>query len=281
MESWMEARRTYKPTSQQTTATEAKPVRAPDTTDVELVEDECGRNVLSLPPELIIRILEYLPLDELVFHVRLVNCMWNTFALNQARLLVADRISMATRGITASLQFLYRGDTSEERFIFKRRLSTCNDQWPISLDFGMDRGSRHEYLYRHRFPVVKGIDYPVVKSLELYLTESDSPELIVNSERTELKPRLFLRFEPEVDRQNYSAGNKRGSIWIEFYWNKTVREILNLKPILSKDFGLKFDFVWETLRGLYDDRLYCYTDHGSISRIARAEDIEAGSLYIF
>jgi hypothetical protein len=61
LESWMEARRTYKPASQQTTATEAKPRLASETTDVELVEDECGRNVLSLPPELIIRILEYLP----------------------------------------------------------------------------------------------------------------------------------------------------------------------------------------------------------------------------
>jgi hypothetical protein len=280
-ESWMEARRTYKPTSQQTTATEAKPP-ASETTDVEVVDDECGRKVLSLPPELVMVILEYLPLEDLLLHVRLVNRMCNTFALNRTGLLVADWISMATWGITARLQFLYRGHTSGESFMFKRNLSTRNDQWPISMDFeSMDRSRWDEYYYRHRFPVVKGIEHPVVKRVELNLTESDSRESIWNSERTELKPRVFLRFEPGVDRQNHLAGNKRGSIWMEFSWSKTVREILNLKPIMSKDFGFKFDFVWKTRRGLYDDQLYYYTDHGSMSRIAREEDIGAGSLYIY
>jgi hypothetical protein len=206
-ESWMEARRTYKPASQQATATEAKP-RASEATDVELVDDECGRNVLSLPPELVMGILEYLALEDLLLHVRLVNRMCNTFALNRTVLLVADWISMATWGITARLQFLYRGHTSGESFMFKRNLSTRNDQWPISMDFeSMDRRSWDEYYYRHRFPVVKGIEHPVVKSVELDLTESDTRELIGNSERTELKPRLFLRFEPGS--QNHSAGSRK------------------------------------------------------------------------
>ena len=287
LESWMEARRTYKPTSQEITTTEEKPPVS-RTSEVELVEDKCYRNVPSLPPEIVMGILKYRSLDYLLFPAQLVNHMWNTLVLNQTGLLVANCVSMAKGGIPASLQFLYRGNISREICRLKPSLSTCNDQWAISMDFeALDPCMLGEYWYSCQYSLVreaeyplKELEYPVVKRVELNLTESDSWELLGNSERRELKSRLCLRFEPGQDRQTYSAGNNRGSIWIECYWSKTVQEILNLKPLMSKDFGFKFEFVWKTRRGINDEHYY-YTDHGSMSRIAGEEDIETGSLCIY
>src|SRR5271169_2453001 len=164
---------------------------------------------------------------------------------------------MVKREIPAIIHALYRGKIWRQSRILKPILKTCSDQCVVSMEFdAIDRISHYEYEYytRYTFPVMKGFEHPVIKMVELHLTESDTLELWENSERRKLHPRLYLRFESRVEPQSYSAGDKGGSIWMEIPLSETVRGIVNLKPIMSKQFGFKFDFIWKVRRGVYDNR---------------------------
>ena len=139
----------------------------------------------------------------------------------------------------------------------------------------MGRSSWYEYEDDNRY------SFPVTRMVEFHLTESDTLGLLENSERRELTPRLYLRFAPRADPQSYLTGDKRGCMWLEIPLTETAGEILNLKPIMSKHFGFKFDFAWKVRRGLYDGRLFYYTDQGSMSRITNEKDVDSGNLCIY
>src|SRR5271170_1524265 len=133
--------------------------------------------------KLVMGVMEYPPLDSLLFRARLANRMWNTFALDQARLLLAACLSKVNRGIHAKLRLLYRGHILGETLMLNGGLSIHDNQWAISMDF-KPFGWR-DYYYRDGFPVVKDVKHPVVKRIELFLAQRDSMELMGDLEGTE------------------------------------------------------------------------------------------------